>query len=160
MYLYRYQGMIPGILALKIGVCSHRAAMLLFRPLSCAPPAPWSSTDPVATPRYKNIPLLATVFFQNVQVERVQGEDIHPSVARREERPFTQTPRLPLLIVRALHCSRHTRVALRASLCRIIPAYKYQGLEWASPPQWRIGHILNLAVRPIELRNVCYEVQV
>ena len=34
-----------------------------------------------------------------------------------------------------------------------------QGLEWVSPSQRRIGHILCLAVRPKELRNV-YEVQV
>ena len=36
----------------------------------------------------------------------------------------------------------------------------HQGLELACPPQWRIGHMLNLAVRPNELRNVWYEVQV
>ena len=33
-------------------------------------------------------------------------------------------------------------------------------LEWASPSQWRIGHVLNLAVRPNERRNVWYEVHV
>ena len=33
-----------------------------------------------------------------------------------------------------------------------------QGLEQTSPPQqWRIGHILNLAVRPNELRKVRFE---
>ena len=29
------------------------------------------------------------------------------------------------------------------------------GLERASLPQWRIGHTLDLAVRPNELRNIC-----
>ena len=38
--------------------------------------------------------------------------------------------------------------------------YIYYGLEWASPPQLRIGHILNVAVRPNELQNAWYEVQV
>ena len=38
--------------------------------------------------------------------------------------------------------------------------YIYIGLEWASPPQWRIGHIWYLAVRPNELRNLWCEVQV
>ena len=31
---------------------------------------------------------------------------------------------------------------------------RYEGLEWVSPPQWRIGHTLDLAGRPNELRNV------
>ena len=30
----------------------------------------------------------------------------------------------------------------------------YKGLEWAFPPQCRIGRTLDLAVRPKELRNV------
>ena len=30
-----------------------------------------------------------------------------------------------------------------------------QGLEWASPPQWWMGHSLDLAVRPNKVRNVC-----
>ena len=33
--------------------------------------------------------------------------------------------------------------------------YTNQGLEWASPPQWRISHTLDLAVRLNELRNIC-----
>ena len=35
-----------------------------------------------------------------------------------------------------------------------------KGFEWASPPQWRIGHVLNLAVRPNNVRNMLYKVQV
>ena len=31
----------------------------------------------------------------------------------------------------------------------------YERLERASPPQWRIGHALDSAVRPNKLRNVC-----
>ena len=38
--------------------------------------------------------------------------------------------------------------------------YIYWRFQWASPPQWRIDHILNLAVRPNKVRNVWYEVQV
>lgn len=58
------------------------------------------------------------------------------------------------MIARFSSCNRRTTNSMSA-VERVV-CYDY-GLEWATSPQWRIGHDLELGVRPNELWNVGYK---